>query len=759
MRFVKGFFAVILVVCMTGTLLVWAEPAAMEPEGSSAQTAAVQEDQPQEDQPQEDQPSTPPSGLYEWICENSNSILFADTVTGDFVLRDRASGQDWYSSPPTIREDEITKGVKKTDMRSMLVAHYIEAATLASAPTELTVNSYAASVLNDDVTVELTDNGFLAKYTFTDEGFTVPVRVSLEEDGLHVEILVDEIANESGNYLTRFDLLPGFLAAGSGQTQGALFVPSGSGALVRFESCRGQYGSYSEQLYGEDAALNKTEADAPTQGILVPVYGIIQNDCAMAAIIVSGDSTSAILADGIGPSMGYNRVYSQYLLAAVDSTQLFEADFFNQRVIYAAESRNQYENYEVCFTPLSGDKGNLGGIAETYRQYLLENGVRAKPQEPKLGLTLYGAATRKASFLGIPYEKTFAMTTFDQAGQIVTELQDAGVDVALRYEGWTNAGLQNKKIPMSASPVKVLGGQQGYQRLLETLQEQQVNAYFDVDFRTIRKSGGGVSVLSDTIKTMFNTRSAQYRYMLSTGVPTLTESPWYMLRSTEIPQAAEKFAVSFNKAAGISLNGFGDSLYSDFNTKSSLSRRDCLDAYAAAAAAFDGTPLAVTTGNAYVYSYVERIFDLPQSHNGHLLFDESVPFVQMVLHGLIPYTSEAIDRATDPEMALLDCIAFGSDPYYIGIAADAGDLIETNFSSLYSTTYSTWSEDAVRMFLRYQEIYKDLYDQQIVDYAFVADGVSMTTFSDGTRIVVNRTAEDAVIGDAVVEGMNCCVMK
>ena len=87
-------------------------------------------------------------------------------------------------------------------------------------------------------------NGFSAVYTFADEGFSVPVDVQLQEDGLHVKVTVASIRNDSGNLLTRIDLLPGFMAAGQTETQGALFVPSGSGALIRFASHRGGYGTY-----------------------------------------------------------------------------------------------------------------------------------------------------------------------------------------------------------------------------------------------------------------------------------------------------------------------------------------------------------------------------------------------------------------------------------------------------------------------------------------------------------------------------------
>ena len=90
-------------------------------------------------------------------------------------------------------------------------------------------------------------------------------------------------------------------------------------------------------------------------------------------------------------------------------------------------------------------------MAARYRAYLESQGMAQKDTAPSFNLDLLGAANEEASFLGIPYTKQLKLTTFDQAREIVEDLQAKGIDrVSVRYLGWTNSGLDNEKIPNKA---------------------------------------------------------------------------------------------------------------------------------------------------------------------------------------------------------------------------------------------------------------------------------------------------------------------
>lgn len=682
----------------------------------------------------------PPSGGvqtgYQAVAENDAFVLYADPKTGDFVLEDTAAGRLWTSGQwDVLNQDspayDLNVGRIKTDLVSMLAVEFVQVSTIASTAVPTNQNSYAYSVVKGGVTVETVENGYRAYYTFADIEVTVPVEVLLTDGGISARIIGDEIRMGEKYWITSIQLLPGFMAADDRYDDGYLFVPSGSGALIDLNAGRGGLTSYSEMVYGDDAALEVEESTGPTRDILVPVYGLKAGDGGITAIITQGDETANINAESNSADTSFSRVYAEYVTAIVDDTTLFESNFENKRVIHGIEQRESFSDFQVEFNVMRGGAG-YDEMARIYREHLIGGGLEKKAGAPELFVTLYGAATRKASFLGIPYTKTFALTSFSDAQDILSDLNASGAAVSLQYVGWNNGGVENKKVASKFAPVGVLGGKSGYKALDAFLDGSANTAYFDLDPITIRKSGGGFSALSDVVKTIFNVRTPQYKYMRSVYVPVNNENPWYLLNSAKALAAVEKFVKSDSYGNGVSLYGPGEMLYSDFG-KNPISRAETVENYHAMFAALGERPAVVNSGNAYTYPYADKIYALPTSSDGNVLFSRSVPFVQIVLHGYLSYGAESGDD-------LLDCIAFGAAPAFGGIAIDDSQLMETSFNWLYGSSYANWAQQAKDSFAAYNEVYASLYDQAIVSYE-ETDGFSKTVFENGTAVLVNRSEQ------------------
>lgn len=681
---------------------------------------------------------------YAAVAENDRFRLYADLQRGDFALLDIAADRLWYSGQWDVLDQDspaydLNVGKIKTDLVSMLAVDFVQLSTVASTPMPTNQNSYAYCVVNNNVTVRQVSGGYRADYYFEDMGATVPVEVLLKDDGLSVRVIGGEIQMGDKYWITSIQLLPGFMA-GDDRAEGYLFVPSGSGALIELNAGRGNLASYSEMVYGSDAAIEVEEFEGLGRDILIPVYGLKYGDGGITAIITQGDAFANICADSNSPDTSFSRVYAEYVTAIVDDTTLFESDYTNQRVINGIEQRESFDDFQVDFTVMS-DGADYSRMAAIYRNYLIENGLEKKAAAPELFVTLYGAATRKASFLGIPYTDTFALTSFADAEAILRDLNDGGAAVSLQYIGWNNSGVENRKAASKFSPVGVLGGKSGYRQLDSFLSSGSNSAYFDLDPITVRKSGNGFSALSDVVKSIFNTRTPQYKYMRSVYVPVNTEDPWYLLNSGKALEAVRKFVKSDSYGNGVSLYGAGEMLYSDFS-KNSISRAETVANYQAMFEALGDREIAVNSGNAYVYRYVDKIYSLPTTNDGNVLFSCSVPFVQMVLHGYVSYGAEQGDD-------LLDCIALGASPYYSGVAIDDSELIETSFNWLYGSSYDNWSEEAKADFAAYSEVYAALYDQALVSYEETG-GVSRSVFEDGTAILVNRTEQAVTAGGVEV---------
>ena len=682
---------------------------------------------------------------YTVVAEDSGLRLYGNMKTGDFALLDKSSGRIWYSGQRDVLDknseaSQLNFGRVKTEIVSMIALNYVQVSTIASTAVPLYQNSYAYCVGEDNVTVGKTDGGYRASYLFEDLGITVPVLVELADGRLRVTVEGDKIESGDEYIITSIAVLPGFMAE-DGSRDGYLFVPSGSGALVPFATGRGEIATYSEMVYGDDLAIEQEEYEGEKQKISVPVYGVKSGDTAVTAIIESGDSTARINSEADSLSSSYTRVYSEYVTAIIDDTTLFESNYENQRIIYGAEQRDSLEDYTVSYTFTHGDKADYSGMAEVYRDYLE---LESRAEKPSLRVTLYGAAWKKASFLGIPYRKAMALTTFENAADITDELKEAGAEVSLKYIGWNNDGIDNRKAASKFLPVGALGGKSGFKKLYSHLEDSGVSAWFDTDLMLLSKSGNGFSVYSDVCKSIFNTRTPIYDYMLSVYVPYNDRNPHYLLTPDNVSKAADKFLDKYKYDGGISLGDLGSSVYSDF--KNGGVRLDCIKFFCKIMEkAGSGNMLALTSPNAYAFKYCNTIFELPMSSDGNLIFSESVPFLQMVLHGSVSYGAVS-------GCDLLDCIEYGADPAYYGIYAESETLIETDYNWLYSSTYTNWKNEAVELYAEYAKIYTELYDCVITEHSS-ENGVSKTVFDNGTVIYTNR-GKNEVTADGVTVPAN-----
>ena len=65
------------------------------------------------------------SGVYTEICRTDLQAMYADLVSGWFVLEDLTSGKMWFSVPDDIAEDTISKGISMQEMKSQINVGYI----------------------------------------------------------------------------------------------------------------------------------------------------------------------------------------------------------------------------------------------------------------------------------------------------------------------------------------------------------------------------------------------------------------------------------------------------------------------------------------------------------------------------------------------------------------------------------------------------------------------------------------------------------
>ncbi len=678
-----------------------------------------------------------------YACENDKLRMYYDEDTAMIGLENKENGYIWWSSPIGCNRDTRATKLLVTEMESSAVLTYGDSKTRGI--TNLRSRNAAELKIKEE------SNGITVTYDFDKCGVTLPVQYTLEDDYMAATVQtadIKETKTEQGVVSTQLTLLGSFGAAGSGD-EGYFVIPDGCGSLIRFNNGKETSKSYSAKVYGRDITMVPTTKPPVTEEIYMPVYGIVREDGnAMTVIVDKGDSNVSINASVSGQSLSsYNICSFNFTLRGSD-TFYMSGDYGNLTVFENGAIKEP--ELSVRYYPTAKDDVSYMDIADTYRNYLLQDaGVTAKAQadSTQLYLDLYGGTMKSRSVLGIPVTMKTSMTSFSQAKEIVEGLTDSGVDdMVVVYNNWTNEGISGK-VDNKAKPAGVLGGNSGFKKLTSYLDEQGYAFYPSVNNKVFKNGNGYYSFFDTTIR-ISNSYSRQMSYNLSYGVQDTSKKTLSLLSPAAFTKLYGKLAGSYAKKGltGVSLGEMTSTVWGDYG-KQNMGRGDTVNALQESYQSIGDKGLSMLSDScaAYAFAYTDKISDAPLQSSGFDVFDEDIPFYQIVLHGVIPYAGTAINASADSDRAFLTCIATGSNPAYDMIYAEASDLKDTDLDSYFYSHYAFWSDTAAAEYKLAKEVLSGVSDQIITDY--VRDGdKSVTTYANGTAIEVDYANKTITTG-------------
>ena len=711
---------------------------------------------------------TDPYADYEYLCGDAAGgfAMYYDAAggTGLFYLQKTVDGETtrWYSTVgQDIEADDPTVGESNQAVRSQIVITSVNRAEMAtkSFAEERTSKYDCIEMEGDNLKVETLSNGLKITYYFPAVDISVPVKYTLENGAFYATVIIDEINDGDTNALISINVLPAF-GAGDWNDEGYVLVPDGCGALINFNNGayrdRG-YRQYEAMVYGDDMAIVAEQQVTYTEDIRLPVFGIVSGNHALYGIITDGDGAASITAMSGNRQFGYNGASSIFHYCVMQK----QYNLFNMRDVNLI-SEPQFEKgsvYRVRYGTLSGSDANYIGIAAAYREYLKsEKGLKQQNTDPKFHLDAVGAFEQPASFLGvISYTDTVPLTTYSQCRTIMGALKDAGVNnLSLRYLGWSHNGMKNQKLPDEVDAIGVLGGSGELEDLQAYTSANKIAFFPDVDLLSFQKNGNGVSARNAGIRTVFGKIAYQPKYMLSTYVTVLNSETTALLTPEKIQWSVDRYIASLieEKFSAVSLSTLGEYCYSNYYEDNEQYRYSFPAKVEAALKPYaEKMELSFDGGNAYVLPYASLITNVPISSSNYDVFDEDVPFYQAVLHGWVPYTTESIPQAGNPEVTYLAGVETGSELLYLGIYERASALFDTEYDHLYGSTYTLWINQAVEQYKAYMPVLEQIHDQEITQHGELAGGVYLTGYANGVQVVVNYNSTDVTIdGETIPAG-------
>ena len=681
------------------------------------------------------------------IAENSKYNLYVCEDDLSLVVEDKVTGAYMESSPSY--DDGANNKTWQAYLSSALVITYISGST----------DTKQADLVKDKVTKKITytDNGFEAEIFWTKYQFGMTLKVELTEEGLKATVPDESIVENTDTYIGTISIYPCMGVSYKDDEAGYMFIPDGNGALIYLEDNENRFNTgYSAMIYGDDIGFTESsvahllwdryEMLNDQNLVLAPVYGIAHTDKEIAylAIVEDGAERASIEAQPNGVNIQYNRAYAKFVMrrryTQPTSNNSTSGSF------HLVEEDRSHSDLTIRFLFMSGDDANYCGMANAYRDYLLGNGSLAVQEDNSYRTRVDFLGTEREEF--IVGTTTVAMTTVDDIYEIYSDLENAGVtDLFSLYKGWQKGGLWD--IPITKYKAdKGIGGTKALTKLMKDAEEKGISFYLYNEALRINpdEQNATFNIIKKINKKRFEEET--YKEVYDTFMYLTPARSNYLLN---------QFVKSYTKQGvnNLALAGITNSLFSYTYSNVFYSRHDCADTYSNAVAEVAANAnLVMEQPFAYLWNSTEAFLDMPVYMSEYLYEDESVPFLSIVLKGVMPVYSDYVNFEANKEEFFLKLIETGTYPSFYITKESSADLIYTNSSDIYSSQYDVYREEIIEYATELKAVNEAIAGATIERHDILDNGVRRVTYNNGVKIYLNYSSATQELDGVSIEAMS-----
>ncbi len=583
--------------------------------------------------------------------------------------------------------------------------------------------------------------------------FRIPICYRLSGGDLLVSLDLKDIEVGDGYYLTKVELMKCF-GASTEKEEGYIFYPDGSGAIIENDIESNSMNRVVVPFYGEDQAVMLTEGTSESIKSTFPIFGIKSDDHAFLAIVENGAAVGGMTAQVRSSYLNYNIAYPYFDYNIVD-------DFGIQGVALAFYQNVADVDCTIRYHFLNGEEADYNGMAKYYQEYLVNTGslTRREDNDTSWGLDveLIGSIQKTINNFGIPIDSDYAVTTFEQAGEIMGILHEDGItDVDVIYSGMANGGMEQKALSRFDIQKK-LGGLKGYQALEASLDSQGDTLYMGLDPVGIYERGNGIRKTEDVSKYLTKSSVVAGEESVIPGLASDYSSADWLINPLRYDTVMTSFIEAHAKTGckKLYLESLGAYLNGNYSAKEGVTRQTAqvLVTQVLEKLVNAGYDLKLDVGNDYVLKYADSLVNVPTSSSHQRMESYSIPFVGMVLKGYIPFTCKSINQSPNAVTAVLRAVESGAGLNYLLIYENQLNLIDTNYESLFSVNYKTQIEQILEDYRNLNEQMGHLQNVRIVNHEHLTEDVNCVTYEDGTKIYVNYGKEAYQTSEGIVEAL------
>lgn len=588
------------------------------------------------------------------------------------------------------------------------------------------------------------------------------IEYQLTDNGLQVMVPGNSLKTNTDDKgyayrIVSIDVLPYFTSVKKNTDTGYIVIPDGSGAVIEFDNGKADYPVYLKRLYSTDLAFTSYTLTSKTTDVLLPMYAMVYtgSEHGVIAEATKGAAQLAINAGVSGQANGNNTFnYAYYTIYIRESEQvIFGTTAYNRVSIKQYTQKGATGDYEINYSFMDKDEYSMdySGVAKFYRDILISRNALDDSRKEKLGqktdktnnvvmnIDVIGSYDYHSNIAGIGYNAKGTLTTIDELGLIIDEINGLGSDISsmnIYYKGWRKEALADvsfKSITVSSK----IGGRKKLLNFINENKDKNVNLYPQVEFieyNDFKESYGRTHYTSRDVSGSY---SEKYPYDLSSNIYNKKANKIMTLSPDYYNAFAVTLAKKYNKVlpdvGAISLTGLGSQLSGNYRRNKEIFKYTAVEEQIKSLNTLVDsgiTDIALEAPYAYALAYASNVYNIPVASSGQEIIDYSIPFYQLVINGLMDYSGESINEKSEKGIAqhIMKCIETGSNPAFTFTYDDSSKLLQTNYNNYYYTYYQRWLSDV-------KTVCDDLnglgiYECNLVKHERIANNVYKVTYQN-----------------------------
>ena len=680
------------------------------------------------------------------IVENKNLELYLKEETLSIIIRDKKTTGVLYSTvdEASPRNNQMWQNF----MASGVVLEYL---------TSNNVNATPVPLIDEEVekNIVLTEAGFEAEVYFPllELGYTLSVQ--LTDTGFTAEILEDSLIEEGEHLISGVYIYPFLGYAHLGNREGYMLIPDGSGALIELQDNGGKFPQpFSKAVFGENIGVN--EGNIPTivngynairdaEDVLMPIFGMVHSDSQLGFLgIIEGDGefNSIIEAYPNGAITDYDWITAKFVYRQ-SITQPMGLSAGSIQTIQS--TRNSFDS-RIHYEIVTDEFAHYAGLAGAYRTYLLNTGALVpKEEEFKIRLDFLGLEQESGLFSN----RNVVMTKVEDIENIYGRLQESGVEnVFSVYRGWQNKGVSVGTLVRDFQVDSALGSNRELKRLLEDLEETNIDFYLYHN-PLFMNASLSPSLRFSTVRQI--TRQVYEEELFLPVVNTLN----YLQPSKvhEILDDLQKQYIS-NSIQQVMLSGISNNLFSHAVRGTLFDRTNTARAFQEIAKQYDEAfDLILEQPFSYLWPYTGAYMNTPVRGSNYTFVSEEVPFLAIVLKGILPMYSEYVNFEANSQEFFLNLVEQGIRPSFYLTMEDPVLLKNTNSRHIFTSQYDFFEDTIIEYYQELQELHQLIEGETIENHQRIDDLV-IVEYSNGIQIYINYSTNPVSLEGIEVEPLS-----